>query len=66
MLKIKEIPLISNLIPDYVASIPKALHAETFALLLLHFVKIWIHDESEFNEKTMSSFSESLGVVMVA
>ncbi len=61
----KEIPLISDFIPNYIASIPKALHAETFSLLLLHFAKIWLQDDSEFNDKTMSDFNQALTLMKI-
>jgi hypothetical protein len=57
---LKEIPFIAEFCPNYRAPIPKTLHAETFALLLLHFIKIWIQDTSEFGDKTMSDFNQAL------
>ncbi|HCU06289.1 MAG TPA: hypothetical protein DIC42_01710 [Holosporales bacterium] len=56
----KEIPFISDFLPNYIASIPQTFHAETFSLLLLHFIKIWLQDDSEFSDKTMSDFNQAL------
>ena len=61
----KEIPFISNFIPNYIAPLPKALHAETFSLLLLHFLKTWLQDDSEFNDKTMSDFNQALTLIKI-
>ncbi len=59
------IPFISDLLPNYRAPIPKILHAETFSLLLIHFIKIWIQDDSEFNDKTMSDFNQALTCIQM-
>lgn len=61
----KEIPFISDFIPSYIASVPKALHTEAFSLLLLHFLKIWLQDDSEFNDKTMSDFNQALTLINI-
>lgn len=60
---LKEIPFISDFIPNYSAPIPKALHAETFSLLLLYFIKSWLQDDSEFSDKTMSDFNQALTLI---
>lgn len=56
----KEIPFVSDFLPHYAAPIPKIMHTEAFSLLLLHFIKVWLQDESAFNDKTMSNFNQIL------